>query len=94
MPYRVCLKASRREQLIRAPVTTGAFQTGVKIAYRFPSAIQTPPEGKNVKHPFKVMTLKHALNEKLNTTLIIKTELRNTCHNRPAFVDQPPTTDS
>ncbi|KAG8328875.1 hypothetical protein J6590_099637 [Homalodisca vitripennis] len=48
MPYHVCLRASRREQLIRAPVTAGTFQTRIKIDYRFPSAIQTPPEGKHI----------------------------------------------
>ncbi|KAG8250406.1 hypothetical protein J6590_102495 [Homalodisca vitripennis] len=46
-PFHVCLRASRREQLIRAPVTAGTFQTRIKIDYRFLSAIQTPPEGKH-----------------------------------------------
>ncbi|KAG8292616.1 hypothetical protein J6590_034809 [Homalodisca vitripennis] len=39
------------------------------------------------------LTLKRSLNKKLNTTLIIKTELQNAGHNRSAFADPPPTTD-
>ncbi|KAG8290364.1 hypothetical protein J6590_083549 [Homalodisca vitripennis] len=61
-PFHVCLRASRREQLIRAPVTAGTFQTRIKIDYRFPSAIQTPPEGKHIFNetlvePFSCMAL-------------------------------------